>query len=256
MRSILGLLLLSLVIVLGIDLSSCRHDPFFDMPLPGNTDTSKVDTSTMVPQDTIPQDTMVNVGSGCSPDSVYFSRDVLPVVLSSCAISGCHDDVTHAEGLRLLDYERIVRIVRAGKPENSALYEVLVEDRASKRMPPPPRAALTADQISVIRTWIEQGALNLECTETNACDTTNVSYAGFIQPLINANCAGCHGSINPGAGIQLLNYSQVQNAVNSGRLFGAVAGLQGYVAMPQGGHLDACSIDRIQAWINAGAPNN
>jgi len=244
----LGTLVVVVVAIILMDLASCRHDPFFDNPIPGGVDTSSVDTTT--------SDTSTTGMSGCDPDSVYFNRDVLPLIISSCATSGCHDEITHEEGLRLVDYDRIVRIVRAGKPQNSTLYEVITEDRSSKRMPPPPRAALTADQIGIIRKWIEQGAQNLECTASGICDTVNVSFGGFIMPLINNYCIGCHGSINPGAGIQLTNYNQIQSAASSGRLYGAVAGLPGYVAMPQGSHLDACSISRIRSWVAAGMPDN
>ena len=244
----IGTLVVVVAAFILVDLASCRHDPFFDNPIPGGGDSSSVDTSQL--------DTTMNEMSDCDPDSVYFNRDILPFIISSCATSGCHDEVTHEEGLRLVDYDRIVRIVRAGKPENSALYEVITEDRSSKRMPPPPRAALSADQIGIIRKWIEQGAQNLECTSTGNCDTLTVSFGGFIMPLINKYCVGCHGTINPGAGIQLMNYSQIQNVAVSGRLYGAVAGLSGYAAMPQGSHLDACTINRIRSWIKAGTPNN
>ncbi|HNK30009.1 MAG TPA: hypothetical protein PKG65_13840, partial [Ferruginibacter sp.] len=31
----------------------------------------------------------------CSADTVYFQNKVLPLLNSSCAMSGCHDDITH-----------------------------------------------------------------------------------------------------------------------------------------------------------------
>ena len=33
----------------------------------------------------------------CSPDTVYFQNEVLSLIVSSCAKSGCHDAATKAE---------------------------------------------------------------------------------------------------------------------------------------------------------------
>lgn len=85
----LGTLVVVVVAIILMDLASCRHDPFFDNPIPGGVDTSSVDTTT--------SDTSTTGMSGCDPDSVYFNRDVLPLIISSCATSGCHDEITHEE---------------------------------------------------------------------------------------------------------------------------------------------------------------
>ena len=248
-RNYLVFMLLMTVIAF---MDACRHNPLFENPVPDGTDSSEV----VVPVDTTSMLDSTNLGSGCSPDSIYFNRDILPLFVSRCATAGCHDEVTHEEGLRLVSYDRIVPYVRPGKPQFSTLYEVMTEDRDSKRMPPPPREAFSTDELTLVRKWIEQGALNLECTETSSCTTAGITFSGFIQPLIRTNCLGCHSTINPGAGIQLTSYEQIQSVARSGRLYGSISGATGSVRMPQGGQLDACTIMRVKAWIDAGSPNN
>jgi len=107
------------------------------------------------------------ISSPCSPDSAYFVRDVLPILASNCAVSGCHDASTRAEGVRLDHYRAVIQTaeVRAGDPENSELFEVCVETRPEKRMPPPPRSPLSSAQVETLRRWIAQGARNNHCTD-------------------------------------------------------------------------------------------
>jgi hypothetical protein len=106
-------------------------------------------------------------GKPCDPDTVYFERDLLPLLLSSCAKAGCHDAATARDGVILDSYANVIATgdVKPGNPDGSDLYEVLVEDRPEKRMPPPPLPALSNDQIAMVRKWILQGAKNLTCDD-------------------------------------------------------------------------------------------
>ena len=89
------------------------------------------------------------------------------------------------------------------------------------------------------------------------CVTTNVTYSTTISGIINTNCLSCHGSGNPSGGFSLNTYAGVKAKVDDGRLFGAVIHLPGCVPMPDGGpKLSQCDINKIKAWIDAGAPNN
>ncbi len=112
-----------------------------------------------------PEDQFTN-GNPCHPDTVYFERDILPVLRSSCAKAGCHD-ATPEDGVILDTYANVMATgdVRPGNPGGSDLYEVLIETRPDKRMPPPPQPPLSADQIEMIRKWILQGAKNLSCDD-------------------------------------------------------------------------------------------
>lgn len=107
------------------------------------------------------------ISSPCSPDSAYFVRDVLPILANNCAVSGCHDAATRAEGVRLDHYRAVIQTgeVQPGDAQNSDLFEVCLETRPEKRMPPPPRSPLTSAQIETLRRWINQGARNNHCTD-------------------------------------------------------------------------------------------
>ena len=90
------------------------------------------------------------------------------------------------------------------------------------------------------------------------CDTTEVSFSGTIAPILQQNCyMGCHNGTNPSSGFLLDNYNGVKAKVNEGRLYGAVARLTGYVAMPlDQDPLPDCKISQIKAWIDEGALDN
>ena len=63
--------------------------------------------------------------SSCSPDTVYFKQTILPLVTSNCAMSGCHDAISHKEGVILTDYTNIMREVKVSSPTSSDLYKCL-----------------------------------------------------------------------------------------------------------------------------------
>ncbi|HEX2534423.1 MAG TPA: hypothetical protein VHK69_11845 [Chitinophagaceae bacterium] len=93
---------------------------------------------------------------------------------------------------------------------------------------------------------------------TAPCSTTGVTYSGTIVPILQTGgCLGCHSGGAPSGNLNLSNYETVHEAAHSGRLFGAISHAPGFSPMPKGGNqLDACTIARVKAWIDAGAPNN
>ncbi len=192
-------------------------------------------------------------GVKCSPDTVYFANEILPLIRSSCAQSGCHDAATRQDGVQLDNYANIINTgeVRAGRPGNSELYEMITENDPDERMPPPPHNPLSQESINKIRIWIQQGARNNACN--SGCDSTKFAWTADILPIIKTNCVACHSS-----GTVLLNsHAGVQTVALNGRLMGAIRHLQGYRPMPEGGgSLSSCDIEKIQKWVNNGAPNN
>jgi cytochrome c5 len=89
-----------------------------------------------------------------------------------------------------------------------------------------------------------------------ACDTAAVSYAASVAPVLQNNCTSCHSGNFPSAGIRLDSYESVRTQALNGRLYGSVAHLPGFSAMPEGGKLSECNIALIGAWVNQGASNN
>ena len=52
-------------------------------------------------------------------------------------------------------------------------------------------------------------------------------------------------------------YNNVKVAAANGKLYGAISHSEGFAPMPQGGNkMTACHINKIKAWIDAGAPEN
>lgn len=191
----------------------------------------------------------------CDPDSVYFQQDVLPLLVSSCAIPGCHDAITHEDGIRMYSYTFIMEEVDAGDPYSSELIEVVTENDPDDIMPPAPHEPLTPEQIQLLVTWIEQGAQDNGCV--GGCDTLNVTYSSSIAPLLANSCTGCHSGSSPQGNIDLTTWPAVNVVALDGRLAGAIQHQSGYTAMPPaGGMLPQCAIDNVLTWIQDGAPNN
>jgi mono/diheme cytochrome c family protein len=183
-----------------------------------------------------------------------FSRDILPILVSNCALAGCHNAATHAEGYVFEGYSTTVRAVRPGIPAESKLYEVITTLSGENRMPPSPLERLSSAEIDSIAAWIRYGALDEFCGET--CDTINpVKFSATILPVVQKFCTGCHSGTAPGGGIRLENYANVSAVASGGILMNALKG-NGIPKMPPAGTLSSCKIRQFDMWINDGYPNN
>jgi uncharacterized membrane protein len=192
--------------------------------------------------------------AGCSPDSVYFFNEIQPIISSNCTMSGCHDNITHADGVNLTTYANILRYVKPGNAADSKLVNV-INRTDEERMPPPPRTALTQAQKDKIYRWINQGAKNNICL--SSCDSNVFTYSGAVKIIMQNKCVGCHNPNSLGGNIDLSTYSGVNTVALNGKLYGSVAQLTGYSPMPKNtAKLSDCEIRQIQKWITAGSLNN
>ncbi len=232
---------------------SCEHEPFPAPPGGMGNDTIKdpVDTTTK-PIDTTQGPTV----KPCDPDTVYFNRDILPILSSNCAYSGCHDAGTAKEGVVLNSYQNVIATadVRPGDLSGSDLYEVITETDPDKIMPRPPNKPLTQANIDLIAKWILQGAKNLTCDE---CDTANISFSQHIKPIFEKSCAVCHSGATPSGFLLLTNYGNITDAVINNTVISRI-NHQGSIAVmpPSGIKLDDCKLKQIEVWVKAGVPNN
>ncbi|MGB8358660.1 MAG: c-type cytochrome domain-containing protein, partial [Bacteroidales bacterium] len=152
-----------------------------------------------------------------------FSRDILPVLVSGCATSGCHDAATHKEGYIFQGYTSTLKAVVPGNPAESKLYEVISRSGGEDRMPPAPLNPLSTAAVDSIAAWIRYGALDEFCGEV--CDTVNpVTYSGIIWPVVQTYCMGCHSGTTPSGGVRLDNYANVSADAASGMLMNALRG--------------------------------
>lgn len=161
-------------------------------------------------------DTTFEPGGGglpCNPDTVYFQNTVLPLLQSSCGVTGCHDPATASDGVILTSYLYVIQTagIDPFQPEESEIWEVITEDDPDKRMPPPPGPSLTDDQKNIIYDWIAQGALNNYCDQ-EPCDSLNVSFSQTVWPVIQNKCLGCHSSGSPSGNVGLTGHTEVASA--------------------------------------------
>ncbi len=208
-----------------------------------------------IPNDPIPNDSIPDneVVSNCDPDTVYFQNTILPLVVSSCATTGCHNQASHKDGVTLTDYASILRTgkIKAGDPGDSEFYESLT-DKDDDRMPPRPKEALSSEQILLINQWILQGAKDNGCND--GCDTTGITFAATIWPMMQKFCTGCHSTVSPGGGITIASYGDLVALAGNGSLMAAIRSETGYSSMPPNKPLSDCNINLLQIWIDEGFP--
>ncbi len=199
-----------------------------------------------------------NQTSNCDSDSMYFQNTILPLIVSSCAKSGCHDAISHEDGIVLDNYQNIMNHgeIRPGNPGNSDLFELITENDPDDVMPPPPFAPLSQADIDKIALWINQGAQNNSCSDAT-CDSSFVSYSANILPILQSKCTGCHNSTLASGQVNLTGYSNAVIYAQNGRLLGAISHDAGFIAMPPAGsQLSDCEIALVRTWIRNGSPNN
>lgn len=224
-----------------IFLASCTHEPI-NCP-PGTKDTVVI---------------IINPSGGTGGitppknDSICFNSQVLPLYVSYCAQSGCHDATTRAEGVQLTSYTTIMRGITPGNPSRSVNYTEI-----SNGMPPRGYPQLTTDQKNIILKWINEGAKNTNCV--NTCDTTKFTFSNPIQTLLSNNCNGCHGT-KPGSGnIYLGDYASAKAYITANKtIFLNSINYSSSIApskrMPPGGKMADCQISQFSKWINNGFP--
>ncbi|MEX0711826.1 MAG: DUF1549 domain-containing protein, partial [Pirellulales bacterium] len=95
-----------------------------------------------------------------SAEPVDFARDVLPILSDNCF--KCHgpDEANREADLRLDDEASAkAGVLVPGDSDDSELYRRIAADDPDMRMPPPDsRRKLTAEQIALVKRWIDEGA--------------------------------------------------------------------------------------------------
>jgi hypothetical protein len=93
------------------------------------------------------------------------------------------------------------------------------------------------------------------------CDTSNVTYASTIAPLVSQRCLpACHSQTTfaaSGGNVNLDGYNNIKIFAGNGRLLGAVTHSPGYVPMPNDNTtLTSCQVAYFRVWVRAGFANN
>jgi mono/diheme cytochrome c family protein len=177
-----------------------------------------------------------------SADPLCFQRDVLPILNSNCAMSGCHNSVSKASGIDVTTYAGAARIVRAGNATGSAM----IREMNALAMPPYPNMRVPDSLKNRLIAWINAGAANTTCAPAPTCDTANVQYLRDIKPILQLNCVGCHQGTNAGGGLHLDNDDN--NDLLKEAIYKTVAHTGKVVMPPNIAALTACDVAKIRVW--------
>jgi len=241
----IGLMAAIFVLVLAGTAPSCTHDPIG-----------------VIPMDTMPIDTMMPPDTSllCDPDTIYFRKDVLPILKSTCGIELCHDAVTKVADVELTSYNTVIAsdVVIPFDPDGSKMHERMLATGTDLIMPPESRGVMSDTNIAVIEKWIAQGALNVDCPDDTSCTIAPpVSFSTDLFPIVNKHCTGCHTGTPPRGGFALTNYDEISFAVLNGTFLQCISHEDGFSAMPKdGAKLLQCDIDKFELWALDGAPDN
>lgn len=93
--------------------------------------------------------------------NVSYARHVQSLFNTTCALAGCHDDISRQSNLSLTSYQNATArpgIIVPFRADASVLVQ-RIEGRLQPRMPLN-RSPLNTNQINGIKTWINEGARN------------------------------------------------------------------------------------------------
>ena len=92
------------------------------------------------------------------------------------------------------------------------------------------------------------------------CDVTSVTYSTTVANILATSCYSCHSTATgnaSGSGISIDSYAKLKPYVTNGQLAGSITHAGGFSPMPKTAtKLNSCDIQKIQAWISAGALEN
>lgn len=91
-----------------------------------------------------------------------------------------------------------------------------------------------------------------------ACDTSSVSFALDVEPILSSSCYLCHSSLSAaslGGNIILDNYTDIADQAST--VLSTIQHGQGVSPMPKGGSkISDCKISKFEAWIDQGILEN
>jgi hypothetical protein len=99
-------------------------------------------------------------------EPICFTEQVLPIFQNSCATSGCHDSRGEG-GYAFTSYSGIMQAIKPGNADKSKAYQAITSTFGLM----PPANPLSTEKRTIIRLWIEQGALETTCTTTKSAGT-------------------------------------------------------------------------------------
>src|SRR5215831_7268458 len=101
-------------------------------------------------------------GESKSAGQVSYYRDVRPILQANC--QGCHQPAKSKGGYVMTDFKRLLAggdsegaAIVPGQPDKSAILKMITPQDGEVRMPKG-KTPLMESEVTLLRTWIEQGA--------------------------------------------------------------------------------------------------
>lgn len=204
---------------------------------------------------------------------VTFEKDILPIFNEKCL--KCHGTEKPKAGLVICLEDCVLqeKFVVASDPDKSLLYTAIM-GISQKAMPPKSEPQLTDAEKDLIKRWIaslpatEQPIAKSIAAEKSyehpdvISNPNVITFENQILPILNANCAGCHGGAEPKANLRVSEISSIlegkfviPNQPDESRLYLSIAGLSEKVMPPNPmPSLTKTEIEIIKYWIAKGAP--
>jgi mono/diheme cytochrome c family protein len=148
-----------------------------------------------------------------SADGPRFETTVQPILQAKC--TGCHGTKLRTKELNLTTHAGVIKgsesglVVVPGKPDDSKLYQYVkagVMPRGGPR--------LSDQDVALIRTWIEAGALSASVAGEQA-PVAQVTQHDVI-PVLYLRCTVCHGKRKQEGGLDLRSTATIRRGGKSG----------------------------------------
>jgi len=210
-------------------------------------------------------------------EAAFFKSKILPIFTARC--QSCHNHTLKLSGLSLESAAAVETggthgpVVVPGNPQQSRLYRRVA--RIEKPFMPMDGDALPESEVTLLKTWIEQGAVWPEGVESNASvgrteepEALSANARLFkekVQPILSARCGNCHNDERKYSGLTLETRSGflsggwhgpvvVAGKPEQSRLYRRVARLEkAYMPFGVGEPLPEAEVARIKEWIEGGA---
>lgn len=148
---------------------------------------------------------------------VKFDEHIKPIFEAKCA--KCHGAEKPKAGLNVLDEHSVEqeKFVIPSKPDQSLIYTAIM-GTSQKAMPPKSQPQLTEEEKGLIGKWIAAlppAAKEVSVNETTvsqpevASKTNQITFESHVLPILNANCAGCHGGAEPNANLRTAEIASI-----------------------------------------------
>jgi len=86
----------------------------------------------------------------------------------------------------------------------------------------------------------------------NGCDTSSITYAAHIKPIMDEQCGGCHNSSYNQQPL-LTTYDECKSAVEAGSVVDRIERPENDPSiMPPSGKMNQCRISFIKVWKSQG----